>query len=54
MTTHLKHCLFEVGSIVANIGTNTYDYKNLSPIAANPLIFKALTEGPDAIFPVAS
>lgn len=42
----------EAGGVVANIGKNTYDYKNHDFIAANPIVFKELTEGPDAIFPI--
>ncbi|HCB35169.1 MAG: hypothetical protein A2W52_04040 [Candidatus Taylorbacteria bacterium RIFCSPHIGHO2_02_49_25] len=54
----------EAGGIVANIGLpahvlprknssglRDYDYRNLNFIAANPLVFKELTEGPDAVFP---
>ncbi len=42
----------EAGGIVANLGKTTYDYRNRDFIAANPIIFKELTEGPDAIFPI--
>lgn len=42
----------EAGGIVANIGERTYDYQNKNFIAANPAVFRALTEGPDAIFPI--
>jgi myo-inositol-1(or 4)-monophosphatase len=42
----------EAGGIVANIGKRTYDYQNLDFIAASPVAFAALTEGPDAIFPI--
>jgi len=42
----------EAGGVVANLGTTTYDYTNLDFIAANPTIFKELTEGQDAIFPI--
>lgn len=44
----------EAGGIVANIGLSEYDYRNIDFIAANPHIFKDLTEGPDAIFPIQS
>lgn len=42
----------EAGGVVANLGKTTYDYRNLDFIAANPTIFKELTEDPDAIFPI--
>ncbi len=42
----------EAGGTVANIGSNSYDYKNLNFIAANPVIYKELTEGDGAIFPL--
>lgn len=42
----------EAGGIVKNIGSDKYDYKNLNFIAANPSIYKALTEGKDATFPI--
>lgn len=42
----------EAGGKVANIGSKTFDYKNLNAIMANPVVFKELTEGPDALFPV--
>lgn len=44
----------EAGGIVSNIGTREYDIRNLNVIAANPLVYKALTEGPEAIFPIAT
>lgn len=43
----------EAGGIVTNIGKKTYDYANTNLIAANPIIFKELTEGKDAFFPIA-
>jgi len=43
----------EAGGEVANIGSQTFDYRNGDIIAANPTIFKELTEGPDALFPIA-
>lgn len=42
----------EAGGIATNIGSTTYDYKNCNCIAANPIVHKALTEGPNALFPV--
>jgi myo-inositol-1(or 4)-monophosphatase len=42
----------EAGGIVANIGMRSYDYRNLNFIAANPVVFHELTDGPDAIFPL--
>ncbi len=44
----------EAGGVVANIGSREYDYRNLNFIAANPLVFRELTEGADAIFPIQS
>ena len=42
----------EAGGVVANLRTRSYDYRNKDFIAANPRVFFALTEGPDAIFPI--
>jgi myo-inositol-1(or 4)-monophosphatase len=42
----------EAGGVVANIGSKDYDYRNTSFIAANPVIYKELTEVPNALFPV--
>lgn len=42
----------EAGGVVANIGRRTYDYRNTDFIAANPIVYRELTEGPSAIFPV--
>ena len=42
----------EAGGIVANLGKRTYDYRNYDYIAASPTMYKVLTEGPDAIFPI--
>lgn len=42
----------EAGGTVANIGAQTYDYRNLNFIASNKVIFKELTEGGGAFFPV--
>ncbi len=44
----------EAGGIVANVGSRDYDYRNLNFLAANPRVFKELTEGPAAIFPIAN
>lgn len=41
----------EAGGVVANLGSCTYDYRNTDFIAANPVVYKELTEGPDAVFP---
>jgi len=43
----------EAGGHVANIGSTTYDYRNTNFITANPVIFEELTQGSDAIFPLA-
>jgi myo-inositol-1(or 4)-monophosphatase len=42
----------EAGGVVANIGSRDYDYTNLSFLACNPIVFKELTEGQAAIFPL--
>ncbi|MEI6511003.1 MAG: inositol monophosphatase [Candidatus Uhrbacteria bacterium] len=42
----------EAGGIVANIGSREYDYKNLNFLATNPRVFKELTEGEGALFPI--
>jgi len=42
----------EAGGIVTNVGSKSYDYRNLDFIAANPLVYKELTEGKDALFPI--
>lgn len=42
----------EAGGKVANIGKTTYDYRNLNFIASNPIVFRELTEGKDAVFPI--
>lgn len=42
----------EAGGVVKNIGKQTYDYRNIDFIATNPIIFKELTEGRNAIFPI--
>ncbi|HEV3245083.1 MAG TPA: inositol monophosphatase [Candidatus Paceibacterota bacterium] len=42
----------EAGGVVANIGSTSYDFRDPDFIAASPLVFRALTEGPDAIFPI--
>ena len=44
----------EAGGIVTNIGLTSYDYRNVNLIASNPLVYRALTEGPEAIFPMRS
>lgn len=41
----------EAGGIVSNVGSTTYDYRNLNFIAANPVVYKELTAGEGAIFP---
>lgn len=43
----------EAGGRVANVGAKTYDYRNVNFIAANPLVFDALTSEPEALFPFA-
>ncbi len=41
----------EAGGAVANLGSSTYDYRNLNFIASNKVIYKELTEGEGALFP---
>jgi myo-inositol-1(or 4)-monophosphatase len=41
----------EAGGTVRNVGKDTYDYRDLNFIAANPTVYHDLTQGPDAIFP---
>ena len=42
----------EAGGVVANIGSKGYDYRNFNFIAANPVIYKELTEGKNPLFPI--
>jgi len=42
----------EAGGVVTNIGSTEYDYRVRDHIAANPNVHWALTEGPNALFPV--
>jgi fructose-1,6-bisphosphatase/inositol monophosphatase family enzyme len=42
----------EAGGVIANIGSTEYNYRNTNFIAANPIIFKELTEGENALFPI--
>jgi len=42
----------EAGGIVTNIGKTSYNYKDYRFIAASPIVYKKLTEGSDAIFPL--
>lgn len=42
----------EAGGIVTNIGSDSYDYTNLNLLAANPVIHREMTSGPEALFPV--
>ncbi len=42
----------EAGGVVNNVYSSAYDYRNTSVLAVNPVIYKELTEGPDAIFPL--
>ena len=41
----------EAGGVVKNIGSDSYDYKNLDFITANRPVYEALTFGPNAPFP---
>lgn len=42
----------EAGGVVRNIGSDSYDYRNYNFIAANPVMYRDLTEGEKAIFPI--
>lgn len=42
----------EAGGIVTNIGKSTYDYTNHDFLAVNPNVYKELTEGDGAPFPL--
>lgn len=42
----------EAGGVVTNLGTTTYDYSNLNFIATNRSIYKELTSGGNALFPL--
>lgn len=42
----------EAGGKVANIGAETYDFRNLNFIASNQVVFDELTKGDEALFPV--
>lgn len=42
----------EAGGVAANIGKNTYDYTNHDYIIANAAVYRELTTGENAIFPV--
>lgn len=44
----------EAGGIVTNIGSSKFDYTDLNSIAANEKVYKTLTEGENAIFPLAN
>ena len=42
----------EAGGTASNIGKNSYDYQNHDYIISNKAVYKNLTEGNDAIFPI--
>lgn len=42
----------EAGGVVKNIGTNSFDYKNLNYLAVNQKVYKELTSGENPIFPI--
>ncbi len=42
----------EAGGVVANVGKDAYDYRDVNFIAANPIVYVTLTQGGDAIFPI--
>ncbi len=42
----------EAGGFVANLGSKNYNYKNSNFIAANSSLYKKLTNGPGALFPI--
>ncbi len=42
----------EAGGVVTNVGSTSYDYRDVNHIVANPAIYKELTEGENALFPI--
>ncbi|MAF36412.1 hypothetical protein CL622_04835 [archaeon] len=42
----------EAGGVVANIGSKTYDYRNYDFLATNKVVYKQLTQGKNALFPI--
>src|SRR3989344_5665503 len=44
--------VLEAGGVVANLNTDSYDYRNTNFIAANPIIYKELTSGNNPLFPL--
>lgn len=42
----------EAGGVVANLNSDSYDYRNTNFIAANPIIYKELTSGNNPLFPL--
>jgi len=42
----------EAGGIVANVGKTSYDYRGRDFLAVNPHVYKDLTEGESAVFPI--
>lgn len=42
----------EAGGVVANIGTHSFNYKNLNHLAVNKEVYKELTTGENPIFPI--
>ena len=42
----------EAGGVAANIGKESYDYRNFDVIAANPVVYKELTQGENSLFPI--
>ncbi|TSC86554.1 MAG: myo-inositol-1(or 4)-monophosphatase [Parcubacteria group bacterium Gr01-1014_8] len=44
--------VMEAGGVVTNLDSHEFDYTNLDLIAANPLVYKDLTEGESALFPL--
>ncbi len=42
----------EAGGVVANVGSDHYDYRNLELIAANPIVYEELTDPDNGLFSV--
>lgn len=42
----------EAGGVVANIGSNKFDYTNLNSLAVNEKYYRVLTQGKNPIFPL--
>lgn len=46
--------VIEAGGVVTNLSSNSYDYRNLELIAANPIVHQELTDSERGLFPAAT